>query len=224
MTTFNDIFKSSFLENVTSFSILDTLLGLLAALAVGLFIYLIYKKTFSGVMYSTGFALTLVGLTLVTTLVIMAVTSNVVLSLGMVGALSIVRFRAAIKEPIEIVFLFWSIAGGIVIGAGMIPMAVIGSILIGLILLFFANRKVHENPYLLILNCDDEAAENLALSLLAESTERYVVKSKTVNASGIELTAELRAKDATTDFVNRMIGIAGVTNASLVSYNGDYMA
>lgn len=224
MTTFNDIFKSSFLENVTSFSILDTLLGLLAALAVGLFIYLIYKKTFSGVMYSTGFALTLVGLTLVTTLVIMAVTSNVVLSLGMVGALSIVRFRAAIKEPIEIVFLFWSIAGGIVIGAGMIPMAVIGSILIGLILLFFANRKVHENPYLLILNCDDETAENLALSLLAESTERYVVKSKTVNASGIELTAELRAKDATTDFVNRMIGIAGVTNASLVSYNGDYMA
>lgn len=224
MTTFNDIFKSSFLENVTSFSILDTLLGLLAALAVGLFIYLIYKKTFSGVMYSTGFALTLVGLTLVTTLVIMAVTSNVVLSLGMVGALSIVRFRAAIKEPIEIVFLFWSIAGGIVIGAGMIPMAVIGSIIIGLILLFFANRKVHENPYLLILNCDDETAENLALSLLAESTERYVVKSKTVNASGIELTAELCAKDATTDFVNRMIGIAGVTNASLVSYNGDYMA
>lgn len=224
MTTFNDIFKSSFLENVTSFSILDTLLGLLAALAVGLFIYLIYKKTFSGVMYSTGFALTLVGLTLVTTLVIMAVTSNVVLSLGMVGALSIVRFRAAIKEPIEIVFLFWSIAGGIVIGAGMIPMAIIGSVLIGVILLIFANRKVHENPYLLILNCDDETAENLALSLLAESTERYVVKSKTVNASGIELTAELRAKDATTDFVNRMIGIAGVTNASLVSYNGDYMA
>ena len=125
--TFNDIFKSSFLENVTQFSAVDTLIGMLFALVIGLFIFVVYKKTFNGVMYSSGFALTLVGLSLVTTLVIMAVTSNVVLSLGMVGALSIVRFRAAIKEPIEIVYLFWAIAAGIVIGAGMIPLAVIGS-------------------------------------------------------------------------------------------------
>ena len=104
--TFSDIFKSSFLESVTEFSPLDVLLGMVVALIVGLFIFVIYKKTFTGVMYSTGFALTLVGLALVTTLVIMAVTSNVVRSLGMVGALSIVRFRAAIKEPMEIVFLF----------------------------------------------------------------------------------------------------------------------
>ena len=117
--SFNDIFKSSFLESVTEFSLIDTVLGLAAALVIGLFIFVIYKKTLTGVMYSSGFALTLVGLALVTTLVIMAVTSNVVLSLGMVGALSIVRFRAAIKEPVEIVFLFWSLAVGIVIGAGM---------------------------------------------------------------------------------------------------------
>ena len=136
--SFNDIFKSSFLENITEFSILDTVIGLAAALVIGLFIFVIYRKTLTGVMYSTGFALTLVGLSLVTTLVIMAVTSNVVLSLGMVGALSIVRFRAAIKEPVEIVFLFWSLAVGIVIGAGMIPLAIIGSVLIGLILLLFA--------------------------------------------------------------------------------------
>ena len=120
--TFNDIFKSSFLENVTEFSLVNVLVGMLFAVAMGLFIFFIYKKTFTGVMYSNGFALTLVGLSLVTTLVIMAVTSNVVLSLGMVGALSIVRFRTAIKEPMEIVFLFWSIAIGIVIGAGMIPL------------------------------------------------------------------------------------------------------
>ena len=129
--TFNDIFKSSFLENVSEFSILDTLIGLAVALVIGLFIFIIYKKTLTGVLYSSGFALTLVGLSLVTTLVIMAVTSNVVLSLGMVGALSIVRFRTAIKEPVEIVFLFWSLAVGIVIGAGMIPLAVIGSAIIG---------------------------------------------------------------------------------------------
>ena len=122
--SFNDIFKSSFLESVTEFSVLDTLIGLAFSLVVGLFIYLIYKKTLTGILYSSGLALTLVGLTMVTTLVIMAVTSNVVLSLGMVGALSIVRFRAAIKEPVEIVFLFWALAAGIVIGAGMIPLAV----------------------------------------------------------------------------------------------------
>ena len=128
--TFNDIFKSSFLENVSEFSILDTLIGLAVALVIDLFIFIIYKKTLTGVLYSSGFALTLVGLSLVTTLVIMAVTSNVVLSLGMVGALSIVRFRTAIKEPVEIVFLFWSLAVGIVIGAGMIPPAVIGAAII----------------------------------------------------------------------------------------------
>ena len=139
--SFQDIFKSSFLENVTEFSLLDTCIGLAVALLVGLFIFMIYKKTLTGVLYSDGFALTLVGLSLVTTLVIMAVTSNVVLSLGMVGALSIVRFRTAIKEPVEIVFLFWSLAVGIVVGAGLLPLAVIGSALIGVILLLFANRS-----------------------------------------------------------------------------------
>lgn len=222
--TFNDIFKSSFLESVSTFSVLDVLIGMLFSLAVGLFIFLVYKKTFTGVMYSSSFALTLVGLSLVTTLVIMAVTSNVVLSLGMVGALSIVRFRAAIKEPIEIVYLFWAIACGIVIGAGMIPLAVIGSVIIGVILIVFANRKTHENPYILVMNCGDEPSETKALALLGENVRRYVVKSKTVSASGVELTAELRLKDSSTDFVNRLNEIPGVGNVTLVSYNGEYMA
>ena len=221
--SFNDIFKSSFLESVSEFSVLDTVIGLFFALAVGLFIFLIYKKTLTGVMYSSGFALTLVGLSLVTTLVIMAVTSNVVLSLGMVGALSIVRFRTAIKEPIETVFLFWALAAGIVIGAGLIPLAVIGSVIIGLILLLFANRKIHNQPYLLVLNCRDEAAEQQALQALSQAAGRYLVKAKTVNAGGVELTAEVRVKDAATGFVNRMTEIQGVENATLVSYNGEYM-
>ena len=141
MKTFNDIFKSSFLDNVTEFAVIDVLIGMVFALLIGLFIFLVYKKTFSGVMYSTGFALSLVGLSLVTTLVIMAVTSNVVLSLGMVGALSIVRFRAAIKEPLEIVYLFWAIAIGIVIGAGMIPLAGGGFAVLRVILVLFAHLK-----------------------------------------------------------------------------------
>lgn len=222
--TFSDIFKSSFLESVTEFSPMDVLLGMVVALIVGLFIFVIYKKTFTGVMYSSGFALTLVGLALVTTLVIMAVTSNVVLSLGMVGALSIVRFRAAIKEPMEIVFLFWSIAVGIVIGAGMIPLAVIGSAIIGVVLLLFANRKSRENPYILVLNCDDETAEQAALGLVKDAVSRYGVKTKTVSTDGIELTAELRTKNNDTAFVNRIMALPGVSNATLVSYNGEYMS
>lgn len=221
--TFNDIFKSSFLESVRDFSVIDLLIAMVFALAVGLFIFLVYKKTFTGVIYSTGFALSLIGLSMVTTLVILAVTSNVVLSLGMVGALSIVRFRAAIKEPMEIVFLFWAIAAGIVIGAGMIPLAVIGSVAVGVVLLLLANKKVHENPYLLVLRCRGEESEKAALRLLGE-TARFSVKSKTVNAAGIEITAELRLTDGATDFVNRVAALDGVEDATLVSYNGDYLS
>ena len=222
--TFSDIFKSSFLESITEFSPLDVLLGMAASLVVGLFIFVIYKKTFTGVMYSTGFALTLVGLALVTTLVIMAVTSNVVLSLGMVGALSIVRFRAAIKEPMEIVFLFWSIAAGIVIGAGMIPLAVVGSAVIGVVLLLFANRKSREDAYILVLNCADEAAEQAAMGLVRKVALRCGVKTKTVNRNGIELTAELRIKKDDTAFVNRVMELPGISDVALVSYNGEYMS
>lgn len=221
---FSDIFKSSFLENVTEFSVLDTIIGMIFALVLGLFIFVIYKKTFSGVMYSSGFAMSLIGLSLVTTLVIMAVTSNVVLSLGMVGALSIVRFRAAIKEPMEIVFLFWSLAVGIVIGAGMIPLAVIGSVIIGAILVIFARRKFKSSPYILIVNCSDEKAEESALNIIKKSVDKYVVKSKTVNESGIEVTAEIRVKDQATSFVNRVNEINGVSGATLVTFNGDYMS
>jgi len=222
--TFQDIFKSGFLESVTEFSVTDVLIGMAVSLIIGLFIFMIYKKTYTGVMYSSEFSLTLVGLTLVTTLVIMAVTSNVVLSLGMVGALSIVRFRAAIKEPMEIVYLFWSIATGIVVGAGLIALGVIGSAVIGVILLIFANRKIHEKPYILVLECTDETAEEAVFTLLKEAVGRYVVKSKTVDADHIELTAELRTKDASTDFVNRIVQISGVDTATLVSYNGEYMS
>ncbi len=222
--TFNDVFKSSFLESVTEFSAVDTVIGMIFALVIGLFIFVVYKKTFNGVMYSTGFAMTLVGLSLVTTLVIMAVTSNVVLSLGMVGALSIVRFRAAIKEPMEIVYLFWAIAVGIVIGAGMIPLAVIGSVLIGVILILFANRRLHDNPYILIFNCVDEKAEETAAHVTKKAVERFVVKSKTVNQAGIEVTAEVRMKDESTSFVNRLNDIEGVNDVTLVSYNGEYMS
>ena len=221
--TFQDIFKSSFLENINSVSLLDMVIALALAFGLGLFIFLVYKKTFSGVMYSSSFGVTLVALTMITTLVILAVTSNVVLSLGMVGALSIVRFRTAIKEPLDIAFLFWSIAVGIVLAAGMIPLAVIGSVVIGTVLLVFVNKKSHVRPYMVVLQCEDYTAETQAQALLAQHTEKCVVKSKAARKGAVELNLEIRLKSDNTDFVNALADLRGVQSAVLVSYNGDYM-
>ena len=221
--TFNDIFKSSFLENVTSISLLDMVGALALAFGIGLFIFLVYKKTYQGVMYSSSFGVTLVALTMITTVVILAVTSNVVLSLGMVGALSIVRFRTAIKEPLDIAFLFWSIAVGIVLAAGMIPLAVIGSVVIGVILLVFVNKKSHCNPYIVVLQCDGHSSEQAAMAYLDGQVQKCVVKSKTARKGSVELNMEIRMKTDNTDFINNLSEIPGVHSAVLVSYNGEYM-
>lgn len=221
--SFNDVFKSSFIENITSVSLLDMAIAMIFAFAIGMFIFLIYKKTYQGVMYSSSFGVTLVALTLVTTLVILAVTSNVVLSLGMVGALSIVRFRAAIKEPMDIAFLFWSIAVGIVLAAGMIPLAVFGSVIIGLFLLVFVNRKSHLMPYIIVINCTGHEAENKAFDYIKGRVDRIVVKSKSAQKGNLEINYEVRLKEDNTDFVNELADIEGVNSAVLVSYNGEYM-
>ena len=222
--TFQDIFKSSFLENINSVTLLDMVIALALAFGLGLFIFLIYKKAYTGVMYSASFGVTLVALTMITTLVILAVTSNVVLSLGMVGALSIVRFRTAIKEPLDIAFLFWSIAVGIVLAAGMIPLAVIGSVVIGLVLLVFVNKKSHLHPYILVLQCDGHQTEVQARAFLEQYTQRCVLKSKTAQREQVELNLEIRLKDGDTSFINRLSAMNGVDSAVLVSYNGDYMS
>ena len=221
--TFSDIFKSGFLENVTSVSIFDMAVALVLAFGLGMFIFLVYKKTYTGVMYSSSFGVTLLALTMITTLVILAVTSNVVLSLGMVGALSIVRFRTAIKEPLDIAFLFWSIAVGIVLAAGMIPLAVIGSVIVGIILLVFVNRKSHSDPYIVVLQCDGHKSEAAAKTYLEKNTLRCLVKSKSVQRGLIELNLEIRLKEDDTDFINALSEMPGVSSAVLVSYNGDYM-
>lgn len=221
--SFTDIFKSSFLENVTGVSLTAMAIALILAFGLGMFIFLVYKKTFSGVMYSSGFGVTLVALTMISTLVILAVTSNVVLSLGMVGALSIVRFRTAIKEPLDIAFLFWSIAVGIVLAAGMIPLAVIGSVAIGVVLLIFANRKSHVNPYIIVLQCDNHDSEIAAMEYLKSKIVRMVIKSKTARKGIVELNIEIRLKKDDTDFVNALSDMTGIENVALISYNGDYM-
>ena len=221
--TFKDIFKSSFLENVASVSLLDMGIALALAFCLGLFIFMVYKKTFNGVMYSSTFGVTLIAMTMITTIVILAVTSNVVLSLGMVGALSIVRFRTAIKEPLDIAFLFWSIGVGIVLAAGMIPLAVFGSVVVGVTLLVFVNKKSYTHPYILVLSCDGQDSENAAKEYIIPYVERSIVKSKTAQAGSVELNLEVRLKEESTDFVNELSQLEGVRSAVLVSYNGDYM-
>ena len=222
--TFSDVFKSSFLSNINSFSTLDVLLALGLSFVLGLFIFLIYKKTYQGVMYSDSFGISLIAMSMITSLVIIAVTSNVVLSLGMVGALSIVRFRTAIKEPMDIAFLFWAIAVGIVLGAGLLPLAIIGSVIIGIIIVIFSTRKIGDTPYILVINCENEETENTANTLIKEEAKKSVLKSKAVNKLGVELTYEVRIKDDNTGFVNKVSACEGVTNAVLVSYNGEYMS
>ena len=220
--TFQDIFKSSFLENVTAVSLLDMAIALALAFAVGVFIFFVYKKTYKGVMYSSTFGVTLIALTMIATLVILAVTSNVVLSLGMVGALSIVRFRSAIKDPLDIAFLFWAIGAGIVLAAGLIPLGVIGSLLIGAVLLLFVNHKSNDQPYMAVIGLSAKA-EDTVLETLAKGTKKQVVKTKSISPEGIELTVEVRLQENSTAFMNSLAAIPGVSRATLVSYNGDYM-
>lgn len=222
--TFSDVFKSSFLDRATEFAMVDFVIAMALSFALGLFIFFIYKKTYHGVMYSESFGVSLMAMCMITTLVILAVTSNIVLSLGMVGALSIVRFRTAVKEPMDIAYLFWAIAVGIVLGAGLIPLAVFGSLFVGMILFVFVNRKMTDVPYILIVSCHNQEVEKQVLSLLESRVKKQLLKSKTVSKSGIEMTLEVRLRGGDSSFVNEMLETEGIENVVLVSYNGDYMS
>ena len=221
--TFQEIFSSNFIDSVNAVSVVDMSLALALAFADGLFIFFIYKKTFSGVMYSASFGISLIAMTMITALVILAISSNVVLSLGMVGALSIVRFRTAVKDPMDIVFLFWSIAAGIVLAAGLLLLAVAGSIFIGIVLLIFSEKKTFDRPYILVIHCVDSDSEERSLKLVEEMAGKVSLQSKTVTPGSIELNYEVRLRDGNTDFVHRLAEMDGVTSTVMVSYNGDYM-
>jgi len=216
------LFNFTFLDRAATFSIPDILVSLLIAFVTGLFIFFVYVKTYKGVMHSSSFGISLIAMNLITTLVILAVTSNLIVSLGMVGALSIVRFRTVVKEPLDLVYLFWAISVGIIVGVGLIPLAIIGSVVIGLILFIFVNRKTSETPYVVVISCDGDVSESQSLSLLNGHTKKHVVKAKSVSKEGVELTVEVRLKESSAQFINALLGIQGVHNATLVSYNGDY--
>jgi uncharacterized membrane protein YhiD involved in acid resistance len=216
------LFSFSFLDKAAAFSLPDILAALLISFALGLFIFFVYTKTFKGVMHSSSFGISLIAMDLITTLIIMAVSSNLITSLGMVGALSIVRFRTVVKEPLDLVYLFWAITAGIIVGVGLIPLAVIGSVIIGLILFIFVSRKTHDAPYVVVISCAGDQAEEKSLQLLNSQTKKHVIKAKSVSREGVELTVEVRLLASSSQFVNTLLEIDGVYNATLVSYNGDY--
>ncbi|WP_054027330.1 DUF4956 domain-containing protein [Bacillus sp. FJAT-28004] len=224
-TNFADILKNSVMDNFTSdISLSKILITLGVAFLLGFFIYLLYKRIFSGVLYSKSFNVSLIGMTMITAVVIIAINSNLVLSLGMVGALSIVRFRTPIKDPTDLIFLFWAAVAGIVTGAGFFTLAVIGSVVVGLILFFFVKGGSVESPYLLVVNCDSDATEQLVHKQIGTLVKRYNVKQKTVTQGNIEMTLEIRLHDETGRFINQLTELAGVRNAVLISYSGDYVS
>ena len=218
--TFNDIFKSSFLEEIASFSILDMVIALALAFAMGLFINFIYRKTFRGVMFSKTFGVALMALTMITTLVILAVTSNVVLSLGMVGALSIVRFRTAIKEPMDLMFLFWSISVGIICGAGLAQVAVILSVVMTLGILILDRLPVARAPMIFVVNADNFDAEDAVVETVRKYAKHYRIKSRNLAENSLDLVLELRT-DEGGKLVREVMELAGVTSASLLAHDGE---
>lgn len=198
-------------------------ISLVVSLILGLWIYFVYRKTFAGVVYSRSFNLSLVMLTMVSALVLMMISSNMALSLGMVGALSIVRFRTAIKDPIDTVFMFWAVGEGLAVGAGFLDVGLIGGFVIGLMLFIITGIKGSQaSPFLLILHYDERAGQQIKAML--KQLPRAHVKSKTVQRDGVEMTIELRVRESDVDFVDKFLRVQGVYDATLVAHQGDLLS
>ena len=216
MTVLSDLFT-------INFNPLRVVISLALALVIGLYIFFIYKKSFSGVMYSRNFNVSLILITLVTTLVLMLISTNITLALGMVGALSIVRFRTAIKDPIDTAFIFWAVGEGLALGVGFFDAAIIGGVVIGIFVLLLSAFKVRAAmPYLLVLHYSEAA--NGPIKQMIKQLPGARIRSKTAQRDGIELTLELRLRDNETGFVEKFLRVEGVYDASLISYQGDLVS
>lgn len=221
MTNFTDIFKKSFYEGVsTDFSLKSVMLALVSAFLCGMIIYLIYRSFYKGIIYNHNFNILLVMVCMITAFIVLTISSNVVLSLGMVGALSIVRFRTAVKDPLDVGFLFWAIAIGITCGAGLYLMSFLSTAFISVIYILLVKTKFSSvKVYLFIVKYDNEANEDVQKIL---SKLKYVLKNKTVVSGKTELTLELKSKIDNTSFVTILSETKGVYSSTLVEYTGDF--
>jgi len=213
--TFKDIFKKAFLENIVSISLLKASTTMFLALIFGLIIYITYRRTFSGVVYSKNFNTSLVAACVITSIIVITISSNIVLSLGMVGALSIVRFRTAVKEAMDVVYMFWAITVGIVCGAGLYLFAGLSTLMVSLLFVLMSMIKENYNKYILIINYNKDAYGEVQKIL---QNTKYILRSKVITNSDIELIIELDIKNDKSGFVNGISEIKDVTNVSLVNY------
>ena len=219
--TWEDFLQNTdlFTTNITVMSIASTLLF---SFLLGLFIFLVYRISYKGVMYSKTFNVTLIAMSMITASIILAITSNIILSLGMVGALSIVRFRTAVKDPIDVAYLFWAIGMGIVSGAGLWMLAIMSSMLIGIILFVFSKISEVRSPYLLVVAYETEETNDEVFTLIEKEASRYRLKSKVLNNGKYELTVEIRERNKTASLVNQIGKLANVASVALLGYDGDF--
>jgi hypothetical protein len=221
---FSDIFQKSFLAiegGMERFTSLEIIINMGMSFLLGMFIFYVYRKTFQGVLYQRSFNVSLIAIAMVVTMVIMIISGNLILSLGMVGALSIVRFRTPIKDPVDLVFIFWAIAIGIGNGVSYFSITIIGSIIMTITIFALTRRVDEETPYLLVLQIEKETNESEALEFIRKSVDRFALKSKTVNPAYTEITAEVKLIKTDTGFVSEMEQKFGIKKITLLSYSGD---
>lgn len=220
MTTFVDVFKKSFLRDAEILTLEGFVMSMLAAFICGMIVYAVYRKYYSGVIYNKNFNLLLVMTGLITCFMVSVISSNVVLSLGMVGALSIVRYRAAVKDPLDVGFLFWTVAIGVTCGARLYMISLVGTVFIALIFIILVKSRIVRHQYLLVIKYLDKAAENVEKEM---KPRKKRLKNKTVVRDYTELTYEMDIDEEDTSFVNALSGIEGVKSAVLIEFTGDYI-
>ena len=207
-------------SQLANLSLPHILVSMGAAALCGIIIYLVYRFFYRGVVYSDNFNILLIMITVITSFIIMTISANIVLSLGMVGALSIVRFRSAVKDPLDIGFLFWGIASGLTCGAGLYFVALVGTALIAVLYIVLHFCKKEKKSYLLILRYSDSAEEQVNSML---SGMKYKLKSKTLSGEDTELTIEIKVNKNDTSEAARFKTVSGVKGVTLLEYSGEYM-
>lgn len=217
-----DMIKKSVLESgaFDQYNISSILVALVAALALGILIFLVYRRFYTGVIYSRTFAVTLVGMTVLTCMVTLAISTNVVISLGMVGALSIVRFRTAVKDPMDLLYLFWAITTGITSGAGMYVLALIAAAIMILMIILFYSRQQRGKIYIAVIHYSGDEAGDEVIRCFGK--RKYFIKSKTMRKEKTEMAVEIFCKQADMDFMEKIRAIEHVDDVTLIQYNGEY--
>ena len=217
-----DFIKKSILESgaFDGVTLANAVIGLFTALVMGILIYFVYRKFYTGVIFSRSFAITLVGMTVLTAMVTLAISSNIVISLGMVGALSIVRFRTAIKDPMDLLYLFWAITTGITSGAQMYVLVLVAAVVMIVMIVLFYHKQQNGRIYILVVHYVGEAAGDEIIRALGKI--KYFVKSKTLRKEKTEMAIEVFCKNNDTFFMEKISEIEGVLDSTLIQYNGEY--